>query len=44
MRKFINIPTIGAARGFVKSRLYRGRGNRYNKASLSAEVAELADA
>ena len=50
MREFINVYTIGSRRPFVKpsgdrSRtLYGGGQNRYNKGSLSAEVAELADA
>jgi hypothetical protein len=50
MREFINVYTIGGAAGFVKCRavlpllLYPDRENRYNKGSLSAEVAELADA
>ncbi len=51
MRKFINVYTIGARPPFVKSRpqeyprlLYVTGENGYNKGSLSAEVAELADA
>ena len=46
MREFINVYTIGGASHFVKPPLplYGGGQNRYNKGSLSAEVAELADA
>ena len=53
MRGFINAYTIGALHRFVKFALgivvvrcgvYRRRENGYNEGSLSAEVAELADA
>ena len=54
MRGIINMTTIGAGPPFVKfavgdrfrpfRSLYAGPCYRYNKGSLSAEVAELADA